>query len=238
MGEAFPIRQEAALSQVPAQNAANWARNGFPVFQCKPADKSPLTPHGFKDATTDLGQVAAFWKEHPKALVGIPTGAASGLFVVDLDTDRDTGEAIGAASLGALGLSNLIGSVPTVSTPSGGRHLYFRACGLGNTTSKVGRKIDTRGDGGYIIVPGSVTQLGAYLLLNGSITPKALTSVAAAILEALQGNRGHAPHRLFRSTQGRATPPRQNGERPTRPRWRKSFPTSRPTAATTTGAGC
>ncbi|MDO9637610.1 MAG: VapE family protein [Pseudotabrizicola sp.] len=187
---------------MPAQNAASWARAGFPVFPCGPS-KQPLTPHGFKDATADLGEVAAFWQAHPKALVGIPTGGASGLFVVDLDTDRDTGEAIGEASFGALGLSYLIGSVPTVATPSGGRHLYFRACGVGSTTGKLGRKIDTRGDGGYIIAPGSVTPLGAYRLLNGSITPDALTSVPAAILEPLRGKPSDTAATLFQvATEG------------------------------------
>ena len=237
MGKAFPIRQDAALSQMPAQNAASWARAGFPVFPCGP-NKHPLTPHGFKDATTDLGQVAAFWQAHPNALVGIPTGGASGLFVVDLDTDRDTGEAIGEASLGALGLSDLIGSVPTVATPSGGRHLYFRACGLGNTTGKLGRKIDTRGDGGYIIAPGSVTPLGAYRLLNGSINPDALIGVPVAILEALQGKAAGTTAPPFPIDTGGRFAPLAEGRKAQLSEVQEILSFIRQTAAMTTGAGC
>lgn len=178
---------EQTTTTPPAQVAASWARQGFPVFPCGP-DKKPLTPHGFKDATADLSQVAAYWRKYPTALVGIPTGQTSGLFVVDLDTDKDTGEAIGEASLAALGLANLIGAVPTVATPSGGRHLYFRDCGLGNSQDKLGHKIDTRGDGGYIIAPASVAPAGAYRLMNGPLTRESLTSAPEALTARLRGN--------------------------------------------------
>lgn len=187
MGEALAIPKDSSLAQMPAQVAASWARAGFPVFPCGP-NKKPLTPHGFKDATADLDAVAAYWQANPRALVGLPTGKTSGLFVVDLDTDRETGEAIGEASLAALGLSHLIGTVPTVATPSGGRHLYFRDCGLGCTTNKLGPKIDTRGDGGYIIAPGSVTHAGAYVLLNIPLTRETLQSAPDPILEGLRGH--------------------------------------------------
>lgn len=187
MSEAFPTMQAAVVTYTPAQVAMNLARAGFPVFPCG-ADKKPLTVHGFKDASIDLGTVAAFWRAHPRALAGVPTGAASGLFVVDLDTDRETGEAIGEASLAALGFADLICTVPTVATPSGGRHLYFRDCSLGNTTGKLGPKIDTRGNGGYVIAPGSVAPAGGYALMNGQLTPESLTSVPAPLLARLAGN--------------------------------------------------
>jgi hypothetical protein len=173
------------LPQTPAQVAVSWARAGFPVFPCGP-DKRPLTAHGFKDATADLDAVANLWAKHPAALVGLPTGKASGLFVVDLDTDKGTGEALGEASLAVLGLSYLIGSVPTVATPSGGRHLYFRDCGMGSTSNKLGPKIDTRGNGGYIIAPASVAPAGAYRLLNGPLSPETLQDPPSALLDALQ----------------------------------------------------
>ena len=63
---------------------------GWPVFPCKP-DKSPLTPHGFKDATTDQQQIDQWWTAHPNAMIGMPTGAASGCFVVDVDIDPEKG---------------------------------------------------------------------------------------------------------------------------------------------------
>ena len=88
MDSAYPITANDAS---PLEVAVSWAKLGFPVFPCIPSTKRPFTEHGFKDATVDMTAVAAFWQAHPNALVGIPTGAASGLFVVDIDTDRDTG---------------------------------------------------------------------------------------------------------------------------------------------------
>ncbi len=204
MNEAVAIPTESSLTHIPAQVAASWARAGFPVFPCRhvPEEwrgelkkaKTPLTDHGFKDATTDLQTIADWWRRFPHALVGLATGSASGLFVVDLDIDKTTGETTGEASLAALGLSHLIGTVPTVATPSGGFHLYFRDCGFRCITADkspiLGAGIDTRGDGGYIIAPGSVTPQGAYSLINGPLRLEALTGVPEAIAERLRAHEG------------------------------------------------
>jgi hypothetical protein len=187
------------MSATPVQIALDLARAGFPVFPCRyelplteegPKDKSPHTPHGFKDASTDPDQIAAWWRKHTRALVGMPTGKASGFFVVDLDTDKATGEAVGEATLAAFGLSHLL-SGPRVDTPSGGRHLYFRADGLaeglGCTQSKIGPAIDTRGEGGYVIAPGSVAPAGAYVSRNAPLMPHALPPLPEALRRALEG---------------------------------------------------
>src|SRR5690348_15513877 len=65
--------------------AAKLAKRGIPVFPCAPSEKQPLTPHGFHDASTDAEVVAAWWRRWPEANIGIPTGAASGVDVVDVD---------------------------------------------------------------------------------------------------------------------------------------------------------
>jgi hypothetical protein len=51
-----------------------------------------------------------------------------------------------------------------VRTPRGGRHIYFQHPGIKVTsrTDSLGRGLDVRGDGGYVIVPPSQTQTGAY----------------------------------------------------------------------------
>jgi len=59
---------------------------------------------------------------------------------------------------------------------------------LGNTSNKLGPKIDTRGNGGYVIAPGSVTPAGAYALLTGQMTPENLPSVPAPLLARLAGH--------------------------------------------------
>lgn len=163
--------------------AQTLARMGFPVFPCR-ADKRPATAHGFKDATTDPATIARYWQAEPRYLVGLPTGAASGLLVVDLDIDRDTGEAVGEATAAAKGWAFLL-TMPHVLTPSGGRHVLFRyAEGLGNSTGKLGRKIDTRGDGGYIIAPGTVTPSGRYAP-SPDLDLTRLPDLPAALVQAL-----------------------------------------------------
>jgi len=65
--------------------ALNYASLGLPVFPCNCTDKSPLTGHGFYDATTDANQIKAWWLQFPDAMIGMPTGPASGIDVLDLD---------------------------------------------------------------------------------------------------------------------------------------------------------
>jgi len=124
------------------------ARAGCPVFPCRP-DKAPLVVHGHKRATADTEQVRTMWGAHPDALIGIPTGAASGLWVADLDIDKATGEHVGEASVAALGIE----PPPYVQrTRSGGVHwLYRHRNGLPGNTAKRLPGLDTRGDGGYFI---------------------------------------------------------------------------------------
>ena len=42
--------------------------------ECANAGKHPLTPNGFKDATTDPGQIRKLWEAYPDANIGVPTG--------------------------------------------------------------------------------------------------------------------------------------------------------------------
>jgi putative DNA primase/helicase len=166
--------------------ALTLARHGLPVFPCGP-DKRPLVR--WKDvAGAGLEDVTDFWQRHPGALLGLPTGAASGVYVVDLDVDKATGERIGEASLEALGFGHLLTdpAQPRVRTPSGGLHLLFRhpGPGFGNTAGKLGPKLDTRGVGGYVIAPGTVTPKGRYTP-EGPIDWRNLPPLPEALRQAL-----------------------------------------------------
>src|SRR5215211_8768756 len=66
------------------KSALAMAHMGNAIFPCKP-DKSPYTDKGFKDATTNPGEVSAFWTKHPNALIGMPTGSWSDVVVLDVD---------------------------------------------------------------------------------------------------------------------------------------------------------
>jgi hypothetical protein len=59
-------------------------RLNYPSFPCN-ADKTPACPHGFKDASLPLAGLATLWARYPGELVGVPTGVASGIDVLDID---------------------------------------------------------------------------------------------------------------------------------------------------------
>lgn len=158
MPEAFDVL--AALIRVDrspslALAARSLAAAGVPVFPCIVEGKRPLTRRGFLDASSDPEQVAAWWLRTPNANIGIPTGTASGVVVVDVDVHgpRDGRAAYQRATEAGL----VDGAGLLVRTPTGGAHVYFPA-----TSGREQRSwqaatagVDFRGDGGYIIAPPS-----------------------------------------------------------------------------------
>ena len=151
-----PARLFAAIAGMPLPDAAaRIAMTGVPVFPCVPGGKRPLVEHGFHEATTDARQVAGWWRRWPAANISVPTGAASGLDVVDVDV-KAAGS--GFAAFDRAQQSGLVaGWVALVRTPSGGMHAYFPADPERQQSSwqAAGARVDFRGTGGYIIVPPS-----------------------------------------------------------------------------------
>lgn len=134
--------------------ARELARLGVPVFPCAPGGKRPIPEHGFHESTTEAGQVEAWWRQRPAAKLAFPTGAVSGVVVVDVDVHKVDGyEAFDHAARSGL----LPKPLAVVTTPTGGRHLYFPADAEREQRSWQACRagIDFRGDGGYIIVPPS-----------------------------------------------------------------------------------
>lgn len=176
------------------------AERGWHVFPLRPNGKKPALHghdrcprtgecaaghHGWEQrATTDPARIRAAWSHGPYN-VGVATGP-SGLCVIDLDTLKPgeqvpdglaadgvrCGEdmlAVVAADAG----EELPGDTLTVTTPSGGLHLYYAAPAgveLRNTGGVQGRglgwKIDTRAAGGYMVAPGSVIDGRTYRMLH------------------------------------------------------------------------
>jgi hypothetical protein len=137
-----------------------------------------------------------------------------------LDVDGSEGE----ESLLALGHG--FPATLTQYTPSGGLHFVFEHLpGLGNTASSIGPKLDSRGDGGYIVVAPSVVgerryrwagrqapaPIPGWLLTLVSKPPverkpitatersgyagKALTLEVASVAAAVEGTRNHVLNR-------------------------------------------
>lgn len=139
-------------SQLTLATALDCAEKGIPVFPCNSKTKSPLNAHGHKEATTDVAQIKEWWAIFSNAMLGIATGKVSSLFVLDVDTH---GDANGYVTLSALEAEH--GKLPDtyqVETASGGRHFYFRYPEnrtIKNTAGRIGKGLDIRGDGGYVI---------------------------------------------------------------------------------------
>lgn len=134
----------------PLQVALALARDGVPVFPCAP-DKRPLVAGAFKAARCDADQIRAWWSRWPNALVTVPTGAPSGLVVIDGDVLPG---ADGRAMLREWTRAGRVPATRTHETRRGGVHLLFRhdpgrplKCSVG----KVARAVDTRGEGGCAI---------------------------------------------------------------------------------------
>jgi hypothetical protein len=118
----------------------------IPCFPCLP-DKRPACPNGFKNATADAEQLKQLWKQYPGQLVGVPTGEASGIFVLDIDSARHP-----EADEWLERHADYLPETRLHRTKSGGLHLLFKhRAGLKNSTSKLARGVDTRGEGGFII---------------------------------------------------------------------------------------
>lgn len=144
------------------------ARRGWLVFPCN-ADKTPTTAHGHLDATCSPAEIRRLFSERPGPMVGINTGAA-GLVVLDNDVKNGVdGYETSAAFSHELGVD--LTDTMLVDTPSGGQHGYFLAgpyrVGCDNRGKLVGPGVDVKGEGGYVIAPGSSNGHGAYLLVDG-----------------------------------------------------------------------
>ncbi|MGH7194445.1 MAG: bifunctional DNA primase/polymerase, partial [Candidatus Saccharimonadales bacterium] len=113
------------MTRTPLDQALAYAAGGIPVFPCRerePGRKHPCTGRGFYDASTDAATVTAWWRQWPGALIGVPTGRASGFVVLDVDVKRES--ANGFRTLAALGFGSLP-DTPSSRTASGGVHLFF-----------------------------------------------------------------------------------------------------------------
>ena len=135
--------------------ALTLAAAGVPVFPCVPGGKQPLTNRGFHDASADQQQVTSWWRRWPDANLALPTGAASGVDVVDVDVHA------GGSGYPAFERARSAGFVEgwawLVRTPSTGLHAYFlRDLVTEQRSWQVpGKHVDFRGDGGYIVLPPS-----------------------------------------------------------------------------------
>lgn len=157
------VTYESVRAASPGAIAYACTRLGFRVFPLRSDTLTPSFTGWPERATTDLGQVRAWWTgEYASSGVGIATGPESGTWVLDIDVK----EVDGFASLRELCARHHCGVEPFVNTmvvrtPSGGAHVYFRwneaagtEGGIRNSAKALMPGLDVRGIRGYTRAPG------------------------------------------------------------------------------------
>lgn len=142
--------------------ALAYAKHGWYVFPCQL--KVPLTPHGFKDASTDPAIIATWWQKFPDAGVAIRTG--NGLGVLDVDP-RNGGE----DGLETLLSGHLLPDVPLALTGGGGAHRYFAIPLNTPCRTAIAPGVDWKADGGYVVAPPSPHASGHAYAWEASSSP-------------------------------------------------------------------
>jgi hypothetical protein len=161
--------EAAIFTGIVGEAALAYARNGFPVFPVDPKTKTPIPARdkdadgnpipgtgGHYKATCDEEQIRKWWKRHPNALIGMPMGARTGIWALDVDTSEDHDDGLKA-------WLKLAAKHPAIVTrqhlsATGGPHLIFIwnaeqpiECSSGDLPAG----IHVKGMGGYIVVPPS-----------------------------------------------------------------------------------
>ncbi len=138
---------------------------GKPTCSCGRADcgrsigKHPLTATGFYEGSADPEQIRAWWSKWPIANVGIVTGRASGIVVLDVDTKDDGPNSLLAIEDGNEKIPTTVEAI----TGSGGSHRFFKHpihTDVPISASRIGRGIDVRGDGGLVVASPSLHASG------------------------------------------------------------------------------
>ena len=194
------------------RQALAYAARGWPVFPCQPGQKIPATTHGYRDATTDPGQIIAWFALRPECNLAIATGAP-GPDVLDVDQHGPAGNGFAALiRLRDAGLLN--GAAAYVRTPSGGMHAYFTGSHQRNGHLPA-HHLDFRSAGGYVLAPPSAVGGKPYRILwepggRGGLNWDTVTRLLQPQLQHQQRRRqpqGSSP---------RSRPPGALGRRPAR----------------------
>jgi len=133
--------------------ALAFAQGGWRVFPCRPGEKIPATPHGYRDATTDQQQITDWFGRGRDWNLAVATGAP-GPDVLDVDEHGEAGNGYAAFR-----------QLRYVRTPSGGLHAYFAGSAQRNGHMPA-HHLDFRSVGGYVLTPPSRVDGRSYQLVR------------------------------------------------------------------------
>lgn len=150
------------------ENAIALAAKGFHVFPLREGSKLPQIKGYPKEATRDPHRIYEWWGKWPNANVGIST--SHNLLVVDIDVKEGVNGDEAILELEFEGFE--LPETYTQSTPTGGRHLVYSVeAPVKQGTAVLGRGVDIRARGGFIVGAGSVLESGAYGCEDRPVVP-------------------------------------------------------------------
>lgn len=186
-----------------------YSDKGWRVFPVKPKDKLPLFPaahakddplrltckgecgklgHGLHDATSELNMLIGWLEVNPEMNLGLVAGRDSGFFVLDVDSGHGGNETLAELIV----QHGELPKTPTAITGSGGKHILFKYPDFEvrnvQNSGKLGKGIDVRGTGGYIVAAPSIHPNGNHYVWDKTQAPS-VTPLAPApewILKLLQ----------------------------------------------------
>lgn len=155
------------MSVTSLEGALSLARRGIRVFPLKKNSKLPAIENFSAKATCDPSAIVAMFSSG-QYNIGIACGKITdGKYLLGFDIDKK-GDRDGFETLSLL--EEIEGELPKTwrqKTPSGGEHrLFFSKVPIRQGTNVCGTGIDFRGDGGYLVAPGSIINGRAYVCLE------------------------------------------------------------------------
>ena len=196
-----------------------YGHHGVHVFPCQPRGKTPLPGLKWADqATTNLDRIADWWIGTPDANIAIPLGP-NGVFVVDVD-GPDARAHLDRLQQHNTALPDTY-RVRTGRAEGDGLHYVFRQPvdrpAVRNRKIDGNPKLETRGDGGYVIAPPSIHASGRTYLAVGAwsqiaeapvwlldyAAPNVDTSPASLPPQTADGHHDDRAARSFKAAVGR-----------------------------------
>lgn len=188
------------------EHAKEYLARGLAPIPNRPRDKKPLIDgwQRFSDGLPTEAEVCEWWSRWSSANIGLVCGPASRLLVLDIDPVKGGRDSIAGRE---------IPSTPSVTTGSGGWHIYFRyptdGARIGNRTGLL-PGVDIRGHGGQVCAPPSLHPCGGvYRWRRNLDTPfadppawllDALLSTPTPAAIPIPPSGGNSPNGLSRTT--------------------------------------
>jgi Bifunctional DNA primase/polymerase, N-terminal len=174
---------------------------------CTSPGKHPRTSHGIRDATSDPAEIKSFWSKWPDANIGIATGRASGIAVIDIDPRNGGLETFEKLEADLCPLPK----TPRALTGGDGAHLLFALPPITVGKHTAGPGIDVLVDGSLMVAPPSRHISGQRYLWDDGLSLDDLrpASLPAGWLERLDARRtssaGSSPQIMRKRDPARST---------------------------------